>query len=232
MSWRLAQNTSGGLNIWIQPIEGHTYSIGVDTSSGTRGGDFSAAEVVDVETCEQVAEWHGLYAPTLWGYSCSRLAWYYNTAWLAFETHPSPHGLAAHLAAERYHYPKVWIQERKNVFDGRLETKKGWRRMANDTPQLFNRARDALREGCQIHSSRLIKELLAMQLDDGELVSSEHDDCIVAYCIALCVRDDCYKKGLVAAKPVELGDLSDMYWKSKREKTKIQQEEVVYDGSY
>lgn len=228
----LQTNASGGLNVWIHPIEGHTYTIGVDTSAGIRGGDNSAAEVVDVETCEQVAEWHGLYAPTLWGYSCSRLGAYYNMAWLAFETHPSPHGLTAHLAAERYQYPKLWIQERLNVIDGGIERRKGWRRAANDTQQLLNRARDSLREGCPIHSSRLISELMAIQIQDGELESAQHDDCVIAYSIALSVRDACYQRGLVDKKPLEALDLSDLYWREKKKGRQPLSEEHAYDGSY
>jgi len=213
----LLQGANGGLRIWKHPEPGRLYVIGSDTSAGVRDGDYSAAEVLDAETSEQVAEYHGLYQPTYWGYRCARLANYYNDAWLAFETQPSPHGLTAYEAAANYGCTSLWVQRRYDALEGKYITRKGWVRSQGTTMHLIHRGRDALVEGTVIRSEKLLEEMQALRLEDGKPKSSLHDDLLIAYCIALFVRDDAWHKGAVTVDRRAPADEADAYWQRQDE---------------
>lgn len=223
MNWRghLVENPFGALSIWEPPVPGLMYSVGVDTSSGVKEsvkeGDPSAAVVVEMRTCRQVAEMHGYMDPTHWGFAVARLAGHYNMAPLAIETSPSPHGLAAYIAAERYPYPNLWMQQRLEQVNGRTLERRGWTRNAGTTMHLFNRIREALQEGCIIRSARLLDELSAVRLEEGKPKSTEHDDCIVAYGIALMVRDQSFMLGEIKKAEPAIRDLADAHWRRQAE---------------
>lgn len=230
-SGRLVEDSNGGLQIWRMPEKGRTYSIGVDTAEGVRGGDYSVAEVLDMETMEQCAVWHCQMRPSAWGYACARLGAFYNLAPIAFETHPSPYGLAAFDACERYGYEKLWMQRSYDELEQRWSLKKGWRRSAGSTSVLMDRVREALVDGVAIHEEALLDECAACKLNldpgkadgakfgqiTGSIRRGEHDDRIIAYGIALLVRDDAWAKGEVTVAPRRIEDLADAYWQKRLE---------------
>ena len=218
----LLANRFGGLSVWSMPIQGRQYAVGVDCGSGVRNaktksitkeGDPSAACVIDMETCEQVAEWEAYIIPQLWGFAVARLAAFYNEAPLAIETQPSQHGINAYDAAARYPYTNLWCQQRINLRDGSFSERKGWARAAYSTEVLFNRVREALHVGCPVRSERLLDQLSACYQEEVKVKSSLHDDCIVAYAIALCVRDQAYIRGDLKPKEAPIEDIGDLYWR-------------------
>lgn len=219
MRGRLSINPYGALSIWEHPEPGAAYCIGVDTSSGIREsvkeGDPSAACVIEMRTCRLVALMHGYQDPTMWGWACCRLAWLYNTAWLAIETQPSQHGLTAYLAAERYGYERLFRQRRSESIKGRFVERRGWVRPAGSLGELWNRVRTALREECAIPSALLLDELAALRYEEGKFVSDEHDDAAVAYGIALLARDQLYADGEVVEAAPKALDLADRFWKAQ-----------------
>lgn len=226
----LVENPHGGLLIYRHPQKGRQYSIGVDTAEGVRGGDYSAAEVVDMETLEQVAEWRCHMDPRLWGYACARLGFYYNSGPMAIESHPSPYGLEAFNAADSYGYPALWVQRTYDMLEQRFITKRGWRREQGSTAVLLGRIRTALTEGAVIRSEALLDELAACKLSyggpkdeekfgvpGGKIVRGEHDDRAIAYGLAVLVRDDAYQKGEIVVPKRRPEDLADMYWERQAE---------------
>ncbi len=221
MRGELVLNPYGALSIWERPSPGLQYVIGADTSSGIREsvkeGDPSAACVIEMRTCRQVAEMHGYMDPTLWGWAACRLGWLYNGAWLAIETMPSQHGLTAYLAAERYGYERLFRQKRQETVKHRFVERRGWTRPAGSAGTLWNRIRDALREGCPIRSQRLLDELAALRYEEGKFVSDQHDDAAVAYGIALLARDQLFAEGEVVEPVKPIHDLADLYWKRQSE---------------
>jgi hypothetical protein len=230
-SGRLVDDPHGGLLIWRMPEKGRMYVVGSDTAEGVRGGDYSAAEVLDAESMEQCAVWHCQMRPSAWGYACARLAYFFNQAPLAFETHPSPYGLAAYDAADRYGYEKLWMQRSYDELEQRWSLKKGWRRSPGSTSILMDRVREALIEGVPIREEALLDELAACKLNMdpgkadgakfGQIMGSirrgEHDDRIIAYGIALLVRDDAWAKGEVTLAPKRVEDMADAYWQKRLE---------------
>lgn len=211
----LSPAPGGGLSIWEWPVENGQYGIGVDSSAGIRGGDFSCAEVLELHTCRQVAEWHGLYEPQRWGCMVSRLGWLYNTAALAIETHPSPHGLMCWETARAYGYENLWNQTKWDMQAEKTHERKGWIRTPHSTVDLLNHIRVALGEGCVIRSKRLIAELREWKLDeDGKSVGGKHDDCVMAYSMALMLRRDAFLHGVVSGEaPVDFSNPAALYWK-------------------
>lgn len=215
----------GPLILWERPVPGYQYAVGVDTSSGIRASarenDPSAACVIELRSCRQVAEMHGYVDPTRWGFLCARLGWFYNVAPVAIETHPSPHGLTAYNAAERYGYPKLWAQEKEGTIERGMSTRKGWQRSAHSTLDLYNRIREALLEQCPIRSPALIDELSAVRLENGKPVSTLHDDRIIAYAIALKVRDAAYLRGEVETPKEPVRDLAQLWWERQAEMERL-----------
>lgn len=232
----LVVNPYGALSIWEWPVEGLQYAVGVDTSSGIREsvkeGDPSAACVIEMRSCRQVAEMHAYQDPTMWGWACARLAWLYNTAPLAIETQPSQHGLAAYIAAERYPYPNLWMQSRRERLDGKMVERRGWVRPQGSTGDLFNRIRDALREGRPIRSARLLDELAAMRYEEGKFKTDEHDDCIIAYGIALMVRDQAFADGEVVVAAPKPEDLADLYWQRELEDDTPKSQDPIHEEEW
>lgn len=213
----LAANPYGDLRVWELPDPELEYAIGVDTSSGLRAsakeGDPSAAIVIEIRTCRQVAEMHGYREPREWGWACARLGWMFNGARVAIETHPSAHGLTAFMAAEQYGYPNLWRQPKWDSTSGRAIERKGWIRTPGSTEVLMDRVRTAMGEGCIIRSEGLLDELSAMRYEAGKFASDEHDDRIIAYAIALKVRDLAYEHGEVKERVKPIEDLADEYWR-------------------
>lgn len=193
---RSISTRQGGLSIWVPPVEGRRYVIGADSAEGVSGGDFSDACVLDVDTCEQVAEYRGHYEPHHWATLAGSLGYLYNTALLAFETGCSAHGLAAAKHCRVWGYPSLYLQSIVNTTERRRTKKIGWHTTERTKPLLTERIRTAIAEGCPIHSEVLMKELLTGYFDDsGKIKYRGHDDAAMGYGIALYVRDEALTQG-------------------------------------
>ncbi len=73
------------LTIYKWPHAEHTYIIGADPSAGVEGGDYSCAAVLDRQTQEIVAVWHGMLTPIEFTHALMDLGQFYNFAMLAPE---------------------------------------------------------------------------------------------------------------------------------------------------
>ena len=51
------------LEVWVHPHAQHGYVMGVDTAEGLGHGDYSCVHVLDLNTGELVAAWHGHIPP-------------------------------------------------------------------------------------------------------------------------------------------------------------------------
>jgi hypothetical protein len=84
-------NPNGPVRMWEQPKLGHQYAMGVDTSEGIDGGDYSAAYVLDREDLSIVAAWHGLIEPELFAPELARVGRTYNDAKIGVENNNQGH---------------------------------------------------------------------------------------------------------------------------------------------
>ena len=66
---------------WTAPELNHAYVMGVDTAEGLAHGDYSVIQVLDVNTGEQVAIWHGHIAPDLLAEEIKNTPWRKISVW-------------------------------------------------------------------------------------------------------------------------------------------------------
>ena len=60
---RFKKSEEGNLTIWQLPCVSYSYLITADVGEGIKGGDYSSCDVFNIETAEQVAQWHGHIDP-------------------------------------------------------------------------------------------------------------------------------------------------------------------------
>ena len=175
---------NGALEVWLPPVPGKQYVVAVDPAEGGSEGDYSAAQVVDVETGLQCAE----FAAHVGGAELARLvtalAEEYNHAWLAVERN-GPGGEVLALIDALFRYGRVYCGE-----DG----KAGWLTSRSTRPAVVGRLDAALVEaaGC-FRSRKFLAEcrcFVRMRNGTTGARAGTHDDRVMAMAIALAVRDD------------------------------------------
>jgi len=174
---------NGALEIWYPPVAGKKYVVGVDPAEGGSEGDYSAAQVLDLETGLQCAE----FAAHMGGAELARLvaglAQEYNTAWLVVERNGPGSGLLG-LVDVLCHYPKVYAK------DG----KEGWPTSKSSRPAVLSRLDAALIEAPWCFSSRkfLAECRCFVRMRDGKTGAKPgtHDDRVMAMAMAIAARDE------------------------------------------
>lgn len=76
---------NGELEVWLPPLKGRQYLVAVDPAGGGSEGDYSAAQVLDLETGMQCAEFAGHVGGLELAQAVAELATEYNRAWLVVE---------------------------------------------------------------------------------------------------------------------------------------------------
>jgi len=224
--YRLSPSRDGKLRIWTQPQQGRAYVIGADASGGGPDGDFAAAVVIDAETCAVVATWRDHTPAIPWGKCCARLGWYFGTALLSFETFPSAHGLSAAHAAVATGYQNLFRNRMYNRASRDTTDDLGFHTNSITKPQLLDRLKLALDDGCDIPATELIEELRAQRWDKPKtgmgrigapkMVSDDHDDLVMAYGVALMTRDTAWVAGQLRTEKPRPSNESERYWAMQR----------------
>ncbi len=88
---------NGELEIWLPPIKGKEYLVAVDPAGGGSEGDYSAAQVLEMETGLQCAEFAGHVGGLELARLVTALATEYNQAWLVVERNNHGSGVLAHI---------------------------------------------------------------------------------------------------------------------------------------
>jgi len=187
---------TGWLKIWKKVEESHSYIIGSDTSEGienkTASGkehDYSTAEVLDLDTLEQVAEIKCHLEPDVFAEELRRLGVYYNKAMIGVERNHPGYGVLLEL---RKKYKNIYYME---IFEEATQTRKkklGWLTDPKTKPLMVGEGDRIIREGlATIHSPELLSELMTfVRLADGKTEAQEgcFDDLVIAWLIALQIR--------------------------------------------
>ena len=172
---------NGELEIWLPPIPGKHYLVAVDPAGGGSEGDYSAAQVLDMEIGLQCAE----FAAHLGGLELARfvtaLAAEYNHAWLVVERNNHGSGILA-LAETACNYPRVFYQG----------TQPGWLTTSVSRPAVLGRLDAALIDQPErFMSRRLLAECRSfVRLPNGSTGArpGTHDDRVLSMAIALAAR--------------------------------------------
>jgi hypothetical protein len=172
---------NGELEIWLPPLTGKKYLVAVDPAGGGSEGDYSAAEVLDLETGLQCAEFAGHMGGLELARLVTALAREYNRAWLVVERNNHGSGVLA-LIETVCGYDRVYRQ------GGQM----GWLTTSMSRPAALGRLDAGLVEQPECFQSRkLLAECRSfVRLQDGKTGArpGTHDDRVMAMAVGLGAR--------------------------------------------
>lgn len=213
MRVELDPNVSGGLLIWQHPQPGRKYIVSGDTAEGLSRGDFAASTVIDGDTCDLVAGYRERERPHPFGQKLAMVCAYYNDAILAVETYPSTHGVTAVEAAVKVGHKNIYRRRRVDTTTKAVSEVVGWHTNSTTKPVLIDRIALAMQHGVAIPWEDLLLEIRRQYWNDqGQMESKGHDDLVMAYGIALVVRDHCFVAGKLRVEPVEPKTETERVW--------------------
>jgi len=187
----------GYFAIWKEAEPGRKYDIGVDTSVGIEGGDWSVAEVFERESREQVAELHLLINGPDLGEQLYWLGIHYNMAQISVEMAST--GFTVNGALQRRGYPNLYIWRHRERAFPTLSSYSGWKTNRESKIYAIDMARDWLvKDQMVIHSHLLWTEMKNFVRIPGSDPSFDqyrggpgyHDDAVMAFVICLIAGDD------------------------------------------
>jgi hypothetical protein len=172
---------NGELEIWLPPLKGKEYLIAVDPAGGGSEGDYSAAQVLDLETGLQCAEFAGHVGGLELARLVTALAAEYNQAWLVVERNNHGSGVLA-LIETVCGYGRIYRQGGQP----------GWLTTSMSRPAALGRLDAGLVEQPEcFQSRRLLAECRSfVRRSDGGSGArpGTHDDRVMAMAIALGAR--------------------------------------------
>jgi hypothetical protein len=174
----LSKGENGALWAWFKPCAERRYVVGVDPAGGGSDGDFSALQVVDIDTGLQCAEWQAHMPVRETAQAVRRVAVQYNGALIAVERNNHGSGLLAHLEGGG-----LRVYEQNGI--------PGWPTTSWTRPAMVERVGMALMEPV-FHSERLLREcrtFIRQQNGKAAAAAGCHDDCVMAMAVALSVRE-------------------------------------------
>jgi hypothetical protein len=173
---------NGELRIWLPAMRGRKYLVAVDPAGGGSEGDYSAAQVLDMETGMQCAEFAAHVGGLELARKMTELAIEYNQACIVVERNNHGSGILA-LLETVCGYLKIFRQGGQS----------GWLTSSVSRPAMLSKLNAALVEKPELFMSR---ELLAecrtfVRLPDGSsgARAGTHDDRVMAMAIGLAARE-------------------------------------------
>jgi hypothetical protein len=155
--------------------------MGVDSAGGGVDGDYACAEVIDRRSGMQCAELHGHLPPEELARRVAELGKEYNDAMLAVERNGQ--GAEVLLFLQNFHrYENLYDENGKA---GPLTT-------IRSRSEIIAAVAMALSQPVLVNSPRLLRELrtfVRRRDGSGAAASGAHDDCVIAFGIALRVRE-------------------------------------------
>lgn len=179
----MERRRNGELEIWLPPVKCKQYLVAVDPAGGGSDGDYSAAQVLEMETGLQCAEFAGHIGGLELARFVTELAKEYNCAWLVVERNNHGTGVLA-LAETACKYERIFRQRGQA----------GWLTNSVSRPQLISRLDAALVDAPELFQSRrLLSECRSfVRLPNGSTgaQSGAHDDLVIAMAIGLAARGE------------------------------------------
>jgi hypothetical protein len=179
---------NGELEIWLPPLPGKNYLVAVDPAGGGSDGDYSAAQVLELETGLQCAEFAGHIGGLELAELITKLASEYNNAWLVVERNNHGAGVLA-LAETACGYGRIYWQRGQA----------GWLTSTTNRPAVLGRLDAALVDQAgTFMSAKLLSECRGfVRLPDGRTGARAgmHDDRVMAMAIGLGARAELLESG-------------------------------------
>jgi hypothetical protein len=186
MAEPIEQRWNGELEVWLPPIKGKAYLVAVDPAGGGSEGDYSAAQVLELETGLQCAEFAGHRGGLELARLVTGLASEYNNAWLVVERNNHGSGVLA-LIETVCGYGRIYRQSGQA----------GWLTTSMSRPAALGRLDAGLVEWPECFQSRkLLAECRSfVRLPNGGSGArpGTHDDRVMAMAIGLGARAELMK---------------------------------------
>jgi len=164
----------GNLRIYTLPRPGDEFIVGVDVALGNPNSDDSVCVVLNRRTLRQVAILVGKYEPGVLAHYAVKLGIYFNKAWLNIER--NNHGVACIDEARK---------AKARILAGR-DNKLGWWTDLKGKFMMYDAVAESLRCGsCLIVDKQTLDQLTAVEIGTLNAPEGEHDDCAVAFGLAL-----------------------------------------------
>ena len=190
-----------GYWIWEYPDYSRNYIVSADVARGD-GGDYSAFQVIDVESLTQVAEYKGLIGTKEYGNMLVTVATDYNNALLIVENANIGWAVLQQIIDRQYpntFYSSADLQyvdvERQLTNKINRDEKKmipGFTNSQKTRPLLISKLESYFRErSVEVRSIRFMDELAVFIWDGNKVTAMKgyNDDLVMAMSIGLWVRD-------------------------------------------
>lgn len=175
----------GPLAVYFEPNPKHRYVMGVDVAEGLEHGDYSSVHVIDVNTHEVVAHWHGHIDPDLLGAEVvPLLGKWYCKALAVVES--NNHGLTTLTALQRVRYYPLYRRRRITNRQKTPTEQLGWATTKQSKALAIDELGKELRDGgLMLYDQATIAELRTyVREGDGKMHGSPHDDRVMSLAIA------------------------------------------------
>lgn len=190
-------------HVFKKPEPGKSYIVACDVSRGD-GKDYSTIQILDTETLEQVAEYREKIGVDLFPYLIDWVGRVYNNAFVVVEANTFGLGVGYDLR-DKLQYKRLFYSKNTQEMHVRTHDYKidigveipGFQSTKTSRPAVIKSIVEHLREGgVIINSQRLMAEMstFVMVGDKPQAEKGYNDDLIMAYGIALYVRDTAYMK--------------------------------------
>lgn len=163
------------------------YFVAGDPSE-TVSGDPACIQVINRQTNEQVAVWHGRIDPMAFADVMMRVGKFYNNAMLCPEIEGGGQATVARILT--CNYPNVWMHRWADKAPGKVSVSYGWSTNYNRKMWAIGMLqRLIVDKSLTIHDSHTFSQFLAyVQREDGSLgngTGNTHDDAVMAMAIAV-----------------------------------------------
>jgi hypothetical protein len=192
----------GDFWIWQYPDYSKQYAVTADVARGD-GSDFSAFHVIDIESCEQVAEFKSQIGTREYGHMLVSVANEYNNAMLVVENANVGWDVVNTIIEKGYqnlyYSPRSYGDMSMDKYLDKLDNDQvvpGFTTSAKTRPLVISKMESYIREGAFIfHSKRLLEELRVFIWHNGkaQAQSGYNDDLVMSVGIGLFLRDTALK---------------------------------------
>jgi hypothetical protein len=174
--------------VWLPPLKGKEYLVAVDPAGGGSEGDYSAAQVLELETGLQCAEFAGHVGGLELARLVTELAAEYNQAWLVVERNNHGTGVLA-LVETACKYTRIYRQGGQP----------GWLTTSLSRPAVLGQLGAGLVEGPERFQSRRLlgecRSFVRMANGSTGARAGTHDDRVMAMAIGLGARRELLGRG-------------------------------------
>jgi hypothetical protein len=206
----------GEIRIWDAPKKGRKYLIFGDVAGQVReddwverderdpgeGDDYCCADVLDLETGQQVAQLHARMDPDVYGRALARLGWVYQCdgkpAWIGVEANSM--GQATLAILKNHRYPRVWRRNKRENASQAKSASLGLVTTRDSKERILAYLTETVREApARIRSERTRDELRTFEYTRngyGGAASGYHDDAVISMAAALEMRDQVLRRPL------------------------------------